>query len=113
MTAHRFSFKLTGTGPKQLLLRAAGPGLATFGVPNTLGDPALAVFNAAGGRIAENDNWAAALQSTFDAVGAFRLPSGSRDAALVSNLPPGSYTVQVRGADGGTGEALVEIYEVP
>jgi len=28
-------------------------------------------------------------------------------------LDPGSYTVHVRGADGGIGEALVEIYEVP
>jgi hypothetical protein len=46
-------------------------------------------------------------------VGAFALTPGSRDAALLTTLAPGSYTVQVSGADGGTGEALVEIYEVP
>ena len=34
-------------------------------------------------------------------------------AALLTTLPPGSYSVQVKSADGGTGEALVEIYEVP
>ena len=47
------------------------------------------------------------------AVGAFALDAGSKDAALLTTLAPGSYTVQVKGADGGTGEALVEIYEVP
>ena len=55
----------------------------------------------------------ASLTSTFRAVGAFLLDNGSRDAALQTALPPGSYTAQVRGADGGTGEALIEIYEVP
>ncbi|MGH7947462.1 MAG: CsgG/HfaB family protein [Opitutaceae bacterium] len=37
----------------------------------------------------------------------------ARTPALVVSLPPGGgYTVQVSGSDGGTGEALVEIYEV-
>ena len=31
----------------------------------------------------------------------------------IAGVPPGSYTVQVSGVGGGTGEALVEIYEVP
>jgi hypothetical protein len=31
----------------------------------------------------------------------------------VVGLTAGSYTVQVRGADNGMGEGLVEIYEVP
>jgi hypothetical protein len=28
-------------------------------------------------------------------------------------LPPGAYTAQLSGADGGTGTGLIEIYEVP
>jgi hypothetical protein len=63
--------------------------------------------------VAENDNWNAALAANFTSVGAFALDNGSRDAALIANLPPGSYTAQVRGSDGGTGEALIEIYELP
>jgi hypothetical protein len=59
----------------------------------------------------ENDNWSESLAPTFEQAGAFSLPVGSRDAALITALPPGSYTVQIKGADGGTGEALVEIYE--
>jgi hypothetical protein len=61
----------------------------------------------------ENDNWSPTLASTFSAVGAFSLPAGSRDAALLMTLASGAYSVQVKGADGGSGEAVVEIYEVP
>ena len=40
------------------------------------------------------------LAPSFISTGAFGLPAGSRDAALLTTLPAGSYTVQVRGADG-------------
>jgi 7-keto-8-aminopelargonate synthetase-like enzyme len=76
-------------------------------------DPKLEIYDGAGVKITENDNWAATLSATFSAVGAFALGADSRDAALLTTLAPGSYTVQVRGADGGTGEALIELYEVP
>jgi hypothetical protein len=62
--------------------------------------------------VTENDNWTEALAATFQAVGAFALDAGSLDAALLTVLPPGSYTAQVSGLGSGTGEALVEIYEV-
>jgi hypothetical protein len=105
-------FNLTGTGMKQLVIRAVGPKLAAFGVPGALADPKLEVYNAAGAKVAENDNWVPTLAGAFTMVGAFPLDAGSRDAALIASLQPGGYTVQVRGADGGTGEALIEIYEV-
>jgi hypothetical protein len=40
------------------------------------------------------------------------LPAGSRDAVLIATLPPGAYTVQVTGANNGTGVALFEAYEL-
>jgi hypothetical protein len=49
----------------------------------------------------------------FSSVGAFALPAGSRDAALVVSLPPGSYTAQVSGVGGLTGDAIIEVYELP
>ena len=49
----------------------------------------------------------------FSSVGAFALTNGSRDAALVVTLMPGAYSAQVSGINSGTGEALVEVYEVP
>ena len=106
-------FALSGTGTKQLLIRAVGPTLAAFGVSNALADPKVAVLSGAGVIITENDNWEAALAATFSQVGAFPLSIGSRDAALLVTLSAGaSFTVQVSGVNGTTGEALIEIYEV-
>jgi hypothetical protein len=51
-----------------------------------------------------------ALACGVTAVGAFGLKEGSRDAVLLLDLPPGSYTVQVAGVGGATGGALVEVY---
>jgi hypothetical protein len=103
---------IAGSGAKPLLIRAVGPKLGSFGVTGFLVDPKLEVFNGTT-LVGQNDSWDASLAATFTAVGAFALDAGSRDAALLTSLPPGSYTVQVRGSDGGVGEALVEIYEVP
>ena len=104
-------FVIQGTGPKTVLLRAIGPGLKPFGVSQPLDDPLLEVYSG-DTKIAENNNWASALSTTFLEVGAFGLPTESKDAALQLTLQPGPYTVQVRGADGGTGDALIEVYEV-
>ena len=105
-------FNITGTGAKSLLIRAIGPKLGAFGVTGFLNDPKLEIYSEAGVKLSENDNWSSTLAPNFDAVGAFQLDVNSRDAALLTSLAPGSYTVQVRGADGGTGEGLIEIYEV-
>jgi uncharacterized protein (DUF1800 family) len=106
-------------GPKTVLLRAAGPTLggAPFNVAGVLADPRLEVFSGPN-RIAENDNWATPVggatpvtAATFSAVGAFAFGANSRDAALLVTLDPGSYTVQVSGANNSTGVAIVEAYE--
>lgn len=107
-------FAVAGTGTKKVLIRAVGPRLADFGVTGYLLDPKLEVYNSANTKIAENDTWTASLADTFSAVGAFSLIAGSKDAAVIVELTAGSsYSIQVKGADGGTGEALVEVYEVP
>ena len=106
-------FAVGGTGSKQLLIRAVGPTLGTFGVPGPLSDPTLRVIDSKGATVGSNDNWDASLSATFTQVGAFPLAAGSRDAALLVTLAAGAtYTVQVSGVANGTGEALVEIYEV-
>ena len=104
---------VTGTGAKQVLIRAVGPTLAAFGVTGFLADPTVRVLDAKGASVGVNDNWAAALAPTFVQVGAFPLNAGSRDAALLVTVPAGAtYTIQVSGVNNGTGEALVEVYEV-
>ncbi len=106
-------FVIAGTGTQRVLIRAIGPTLAAFGVTAPLADPRLEVRDATG-LIAENDNWDPNLAPVFAQAGAFALPAGSRDAAVVLTLPAGrSYTAQVSGVGPATGEALVEVYEVP
>jgi len=105
-------FTVSGSGTKRLLIRAVGPALAEFGVAGALADPVLELY-AGASKVAENDNWSADLAPQFATVSAFNLPLGSRDAALVVTLPAGAYTTLVHSANGTTGEALVEIYELP
>jgi hypothetical protein len=106
---------LAGSGTKTLLIRAVGPGLRGFGVPGTMANPRLEVFSTSKGpvKIAENDDHAPTLAPVAQQVGAFPLSVGSTDASLLIDLPAGMYTVQVSGAEGGTGVAIVEVYEVP
>ena len=105
-------FTLDGEGARNLLIRAVGPKLSEFGVTGVLTDPKLEIYSGST-KIAENDNWSASLAATAASVGAFALTAGSKDAAITVSLPKGGYTVQVSGADGGVGEAIVEIYELP
>lgn len=109
-------FVIAGDLPLTVLIRAVGPGLSIFGVGERLADPHVALF--AGSpplTLASNDNWGgtAALRSAFAGTGAFALADSSRDAALLVALGPGSYTAVVSGVGDLTGNALVEVYEVP
>ena len=107
-------FNISGTRSKTLLIRGVGPGLTALGVSGALADPVLQLFDSRGTLIQSNDNWDPQLATTFASVGAFPLPAGSKDAAMVVRLPAGnSYSVQVSGAGGGTGDGIVEIYEAP
>ncbi len=110
-------FVIGGSGTLRLLIRAVGPTLAGFGVSGVLADPTITLYRDAT-VLATNDNWssatnAAEIASAAVAVGAFVLPSGSRDAAVLTTLTPGSYTAVVSGVAATTGTALVELYVVP
>lgn len=110
-------FYVQGPAYKRMLVRAIGPTLGAFGVSDVLRDPILTI-NSSQGVVATNDRWEAsaglsALVAASASVGAFSLTAGSEDAAVLITLPPGPYTVEVKGKDGGQGIALLEIYEVP
>lgn len=106
-----------GTTAKRVLVRAVGPTLTSFGVTGVLADPTLEVFSGMT-MVASNDNWSDPAASSLVAIaaanaGAFALPAGSKDSALVLTLAPGAYTFRVAGAGGTTGVALVEVYALP
>lgn len=108
-------FVVGGSGARSLLLRGVGPTLSSFGVSGILLNPRMTAF-AGSAVVAANDDWGAAanagsIASTAPTVGAFALPNGSLDAALLNNFSAGGYTVQVVGAGGATGVALMEAYD--
>jgi hypothetical protein len=103
-----------GSARLPVLLRGDGPALAQFGLTGYLNDPLLTLFGKDGRPLAGNDNWGgeANIGTTGARVGAFTIVANdSRDAALVQVVDSLPHTVQVRGADGGTGLALAEVYD--
>ena len=102
-----------GSGSRKLFVRGIGPALAGFGVPGTLPDPKLTVLDASGGEIAAAiaNGGAPQLTSATTQAGAFA--SGANDTAVIVNVSPGAYTVQLAGDSGTTsGIALIEIYDI-
>ena len=101
-------------GAKPVLLRAAGPGLGALGVPGTMTDPRLALFNGSA-QVAANDNWGTpasdvgAVTAAISGLGAFPFVStASLDAAMVTTFE-GGRTAQVSGPAAGT--MIVEAYD--
>jgi hypothetical protein len=103
-------FVIGGRASRRVLIRAIGPALTGFGIPNALATPIIDLFRYQQ-RFASNNGWRneAGLAAVFTTVGAFPLPATSRDAAMLEYLEPGPYTVQV---SGGAGEVLLEVYFV-
>jgi len=98
-------------GSVNLIVRALGPSLAQFGVPNPLPDPRLGLYDANGTLIMSNDNWKDSQQVAIQNSG-FR-PPNDLDSAILVTLPTGNYTAIVTGKNGGTGVGLVEVYRLP
>jgi hypothetical protein len=101
-------FIVTGTQPKKIIVRGIGPSLPVSGV---LADPILELHDSSGQTIATNDNWrdSANRQEIIDSTIA---PTNDQESAILMTLPPGAYTAIVRGVNGTTGVALVEIYDL-
>ena len=65
-------------------------------------------YDASGGLLASNENWRTDQESEIIETG---LPPGdNREAAILSTLVPGAYSVVIQGATGGSGVALFEIF---
>jgi hypothetical protein len=102
-----------------LLIRGVGPTLADHGVPAPLASPKVELFAANGAKIAWpevyipewNPYYLARLVAPY--VGAAPLRPDDKDFAILYALPSGSYTLHVSSADGGAGDVVLEVYEVP
>jgi hypothetical protein len=92
--------------------------LSEFGLSGVLTDPLLNIIPLGqSAPTATDDNWqdtnGTAIAAAANAVGAFPLPSGSADAAILATFSPsgGAQTAQVVGKAGSSGIALVELYD--
>lgn len=104
-------FIVGGSQDRTVLIRAIGPSLRPFGVPNALPDPTLELHNSSGTTLATNDDWKSTQEVEIRATGI--PPNDDRESAIVSApLSPGNYTAIVRGKGTDTGVALVEVYQL-
>ena len=108
-------FVVEGNGPRTVLVRADGPSLGAFGVSVPLADPVLTVYDSHQNVVFQNAGWSSQTESASVsvaalAVGAFALPIGSKDSAMLLTLRPGAYTAVITSAGGNSGTALFEAY---
>ena len=103
-------FIITGSGSKRVLLRAIGPSLGQFGVPNPLADTVMELHGPAGFTTIVNDNWRDTQEAEIQATGI--PPTNDLESAILVTLVPGNYTAIVRGNNETSGVGLVEVYDL-
>ena len=103
-------FIITGTAPKHVLLRAIGPSLTQFGVPDALADTVLELHGPNGFGTITNNNWRDTQEVAIQATGI--APTNDLESAIDATLAPGAYTAIVRGNGNTSGVALVEVYDL-
>jgi hypothetical protein len=99
---------ISGNGAVNVIVRALGPTLTQFGVPNVLANPTLELHDVNGTLLASNDNWKDTQQAEIMATG--KAPPNDLESAIITTRPPGNTTAIVRGKNNTTGNALVEVY---
>lgn len=107
-------FIITGTDPKEVLIRGIGPSLTAAGVNGALADPTLELHQGAT-TLATNDNWklnsdGASQEAAIEATNI--PPADDLESAILMTLNPGIYTAILAGKDDGTGVGLVEVYDL-
>jgi Matrixin len=109
-------FIVQGSQPAQLIVRCLAFSLASFRVPNALGDSVIELYDANRNRIASNDDWF--TSSDAETISSYhRDPPNSVESALLVTLNPGNYTAIVKSFSNAqqsatTGVALFEVYDL-
>jgi len=95
-----------------VLVRGIGPSISVNGVPlaGRLADPTIELRRQNGTLVASNNNWKDSQQTEIQATGL--APSDDLESAIVGSFPAGSYTVILRGNNGGTGIGVIEAYDL-
>ncbi len=112
-------FIVQGTQPKRVIIRAIGPELTQYGVPDPLANPTLELHDGTGALIASNNNWGTTIiggiitaNQVQDIRNSGYAPGDELESAIIADLAPGNYTAIVRGVNNMTGVGLVEVYDL-
>jgi hypothetical protein len=112
-------FIVQGSGPKRVIIRAIGPELTQFGIPDALTNPRLELHNRTGALIASNDDWQTTIlggviitNQVNDIQNSGLGPTVASESAIIADLQPGNYTAIVSGVNNTTGVGLVEVYDL-
>jgi hypothetical protein len=102
-----------GGTPKKVIIRALGPSLGVGGnaITGALADPILELRDGSGNLLAVNDDWGTSSQVT-EILNSTIPPANALESAIVATLGSGNYTAIVRGVDGTSGVALVEVFDL-
>jgi hypothetical protein len=100
-----------GGASDRIVVRGIGPSLAPA-VANVMANPVLELRNNNGTLLGSNNDWqdnpVQAQQITAAGLGL----TNSLNCALFAVLPPGRYTALLYGTNNGTGNGLVEVYDL-
>jgi hypothetical protein len=102
-------FIITGTAPKNVLLRAIGPSLPVTGA---LADPMMELHGPAGFTTIINDNWRDDPGQEAAIIATGIPPTNNLESAILVTLNPGAYTAIIIGRNGTSGVGLVEVYDL-
>ncbi|HZE13274.1 MAG TPA: hypothetical protein VE086_05925, partial [Chthoniobacterales bacterium] len=97
---------------QRVAIRAIGPSLKNFGINDALLNPTLDIYRGSQ-LILSNDDWKTNSQTDQQILQSNGLaPSNDKEAAVVMDLDPGSYSAVVRGKGNTIGVGLVEVFNL-
>jgi len=109
-------FMVQGSQPARLVVRCLAFSLASYGIPNALGDSVIELHDANNNLIASNDDWF--TSSDAQTISSYHCdPPNSIESALLVTLNPGNYTAIVRSFSNAqqpatSGVALFEVIDL-
>ncbi len=108
-------FIVLGNASKRVAIRALGPSLAGAGLSNVLANPTLELHAGDGSVLDSNDNWEDAPNEQ-EIIDVGLAPTKTNESVILRTLPATTagtaFTAVVRGANGGGGVGLVEVYDL-
>ncbi len=104
---------------KKIIVRALGPFLIPFGIPDALANPTLEIRDGSNALIASNNDWRntqvggiITSDQAAEIEGSGLAPTNDFESAIIADLAPGSYTAVVRGVNDTVGTGIVDAYDL-